>query len=70
MAAIRSMLARMAKLEVEQVPPVLAKFGGEEGWAAFEAETETGIAEGRYDSRDMPAVLKALQAWLHLGKLS
>jgi len=61
MAAIRSMLARVAKLEVEQVPPILAKFGGEEGWATFEAEVEAGIAEGRYDSRDMPAVIEALR---------
>ena len=64
MAAIRSMLARVAKLEVEQVPPVLAKFGGEEGWAAFEAEAAAGVAEGRYDSRDMPVVVRCLRRWL------
>ncbi len=64
MAAIRSMLARVAKLEVEQVPPLLAKFGGAEGWAAFEAETEAGIADGQYDGRDMPVVLRCLQRWL------
>lgn len=64
MAAIRSMLARVAKLEVEQVPPLLAKFGGEEGWAAFEAETEAGIAEGRYDRRDTPVVIASLKRWL------
>lgn len=58
------MLARVAKLEVEQVPPILAKFGGEEGWAAFEAETKAGIAEGRYDRRDMPVVLAAIHSWL------
>lgn len=63
MAAIRSMLARVAKLEVEQVPPLLAKFGGEEGWAAFEAETETGIAEGRYD-RELALVVAGLRRWL------
>ena len=64
MATIRSMLARAAKLEVEQVPPVLAKFGGEDGWAAFEAEAEAGIADGQYDSRDMPVVLAALRGWV------
>lgn len=64
MAAIRSMLARVAKLEVEQVPPLLAKFGGEEGWAAFEAEAEAGVAEGRYDSRDMPVVVRSLRRWM------
>lgn len=64
MAAIRSMLARVAKLEVEQVPPLLAKFGGEEGWLAFEAEAQAGVAQGRYDSRDMPVIIKALRRWL------
>lgn len=64
MAAIRSMLARVAKLEVEQVPPLLAKFGGEEGWAAFQAEAEAGVAEGRYDRRDMPVILRSIQRWL------
>ncbi len=66
MAAIRSLLARVVKLEVDQVPPVLAKFGGEEGWAAFEAEAEAGIAEGRYDSRDMPVVIASLMRWIRL----
>lgn len=66
MAAIRSMLARVAKLEVEQVPPLLARFGGEEGWAAFETETAAGIAEGRYDRRDMPVVIASLRRWIQL----
>ncbi len=66
MAAIRSMLARVAKLEVEQVPPLLVKFGGEDGWAAFEAEAEAGIAEGRYDRRDMPVVIASLRRWIQL----
>lgn len=69
MAAIRTMLARVAKLEVEQVPPLLAKFGGEEGWAALEAEAEVGIAEGRYDSRDMPVVVHCLRRWIAMNKL-
>lgn len=64
MAAIKSMLARVAKLEVEQVPPLLAKFGGEDGWTAFEAETEAGIAERRYDRRDMPVVMRSLRRWV------
>jgi hypothetical protein len=63
MAAIRSMLARVVKLEVEQVPPLLAKFGGEEGWAAFEAETAAGIAEGRYDC-ELALVVAGLRRWV------
>lgn len=69
MAAIRSMLARVAKLEVEQVPPLLAKFGGEEGWAAFQAEAEAGVAEGRYDRRDMPIVVRCLRRWVRGGAM-
>lgn len=65
MAAIRSLLARVAKLEVEQVPPLLAKFGGQEGWAAFEAETEAGVAEGRYD-RELALVVAGLRRWMSL----
>lgn len=60
------MLARVAKLEVEDVPPLLAKFGGEEGWAAFQAEAEAGVAEGRLDSRDMPVVVHCLRRWVTL----
>jgi hypothetical protein len=44
--------------------PVLAKLGGEQGWAAFQAEADAGIAAGRYDSRDMPVVIAALRGWL------
>lgn len=64
MATVRAMLVRVGKLEVERVPPVLAKFGGADGWAVFEADALRGVAEGRYDSRDMPVVLTALQRWL------
>lgn len=64
MATARAMLNRVAKLEVSKVPPVLAMMGGDDGWAAFEADAEAGLADGRYDSRDTPVVLAALQRWL------
>ena len=64
MVAVRSMLARVQKLEVEKVHPLLALMGGEGGWATFEAETDAGIADGRYDSRDMLAVLAGLRRWI------
>lgn len=38
--------------------------GGEEGWAAFEADAEAGLAEGRYDSRDTPVVIASLRRWI------
>lgn len=64
MASVKSMMARTAKLEFQHVPPILAKFGGPEGWAAFEANATAGIADGRYDSRDIPVVVEALRSWL------
>ena len=66
MVTVRSLLGRVERLEVERMPPALAKFGGPEGWAAFEAEAWAGIEEGRYDSRDMPLVVAALRHWLRL----
>lgn len=67
MAAVRSLLARVRRLEHEETPPILAKFGGHEGWAAFEAEAQAGIAEGRYDSRDMTVVIRCLRHWIGLS---
>ncbi len=64
MPAVRSLLARVQRLEVERMPPVLAKFGGPEGWAAFQADAQAGIADGRYDGRDMPIVLNCLRNWI------
>jgi hypothetical protein len=64
--AVRSLLARVGRLEHADTPPILAKFGGKAGWAAFEAETQAGITEGRYDSLDMPIVVNALRRWLTL----
>lgn len=64
MVAVRSMLARVRQLEIEKVHPILAQMGGEAGWAAVEADVAAGLAEGRYDSRDMPVVLRCLGRWL------
>lgn len=43
---------------------MLAALGGEAGWAALQTDAEAGIAENRYDSRDMPVVFAALRSWL------
>ena len=43
---------------------MLAKFGGLDGWMAFEAEARAGIAEGSYDGRDVPVVLHCLRRWI------
>ncbi|MNI89628.1 hypothetical protein D3C73_1470520 [compost metagenome] len=50
---------------MEQAPQMLAKFGGEEGWAAFAAETEAGISEGCYD-RELALVIAGLRRWMTL----
>lgn len=64
MATPRTLLARVRKLEQGYESPLLALLGGEQGWAEFQADAQAGIAEGRYDSRDMPVVVAALRAWV------
>lgn len=66
MVAVRSMLARVRRLQMEKVHPILAQMGGEAGWAAVQADVKVGLSHGRYDSRDMPVVIAALRAWLQL----
>tara|TARA_R110002124_G_scaffold45004_5_gene136580 strand:- start:3375 stop:3557 length:183 start_codon:yes stop_codon:yes gene_type:complete len=60
------MLARVRQLEIEKAHPMLAKLGGEAGWTALQAEVEAGLTDGRYDPRDMPVVIAALNGWLAL----
>ena len=64
MTTVRAMLRRVGKLEAGRASPILSLIGGEEGWAAFEEEMATGVAEGRYDRRDMAVVVAALRRWM------
>lgn len=64
MAGVRTLLARTRRLQAAKVHPVLAAVGGPPGWDAFQAEARAGVTEGRYDSRDVPIVVAALQCWL------
>lgn len=64
MAGVRALLARTRRLEAAKVHPVLTALGGEEGWARVQSDVEGGIADGRYDRRDMPFVIAALARWL------
>lgn len=66
MATARALLNRVAKLEVAKVPPVLVMMGGEEGWAAFQADAEAGLADGRYDPLDTPVVIASHRRWITL----
>jgi hypothetical protein len=61
MAGVRSMLARVARLEAK-VSPWTRLIGPIE---EFEEEIRVGIAEGRYDPRDMPIVLASVKRWTH-----
>lgn len=64
MAGVRALIARARRLEACRVHPMLAKLGGEAGWAALQADAEAGIAAGRYDNRDIPVVIGAIRLWL------
>lgn len=62
MAAVRGMLARVAKLETGRESPALAFFGTPE----FEAQVRADCAAGALDARDWldeRGVLAAVQRW-------
>lgn len=42
---------------------MLATIGGAMGWAAVKYEVEAGLADGRYDNRDLPVVIRCLDRW-------
>lgn len=60
------MLSRVQRLEIEHVHPMLARIGGEAGWANVRAEVKAGLIERRYDGRDMPFVIDAIRVWIGL----
>ena len=64
MATARALLNRVRALESATVHPMLAKIGGAVGWAAVKAGVEEGLADGRYDNRDVPLVIRCLDRWL------
>lgn len=64
MAGVRALIARTRRLEAAKVHPVIVALGGEEGWVRFQAEVQAGLAEGRYDHRDVPHVMMWLKVWI------
>lgn len=52
-------------METGRVSPVLARLGGAEGWSHIQAEVVAGMAEQRYDRRDMAVVMRCLESWLY-----
>ena len=69
MATARSLLNRVRKLETKRMHPMLAKIGGAVGWAAVQEEVEAGLADGRYDGREVPLVILCLNRWLTSDRL-
>ena len=66
MPGVRSMLARVARLEGLVAPPspIERVYGTIE---AFIAETQAGIEAGTYDPTDMPQILQAVVRWHRQG---
>jgi len=60
--AVRSLLARVAKLEQTRQPtsPFVRWFGSLEVW---ESECQAGIDAGQLDPRDVPVVMLAVRRW-------
>lgn len=60
--AVRSMLARVAKLEQTRVPtsPFERWYGSLE---AFTDELRAGTRAGTYDRTDMPVVIASVERW-------
>lgn len=66
MAGVRAMIARTRRLEATKMHPMLGSLGGEQGWLRFQADVQIGLADGRYDHRDVPQVMACLALWLQL----
>lgn len=64
MATARALLARVHKLGQDRAHPILAQLGGQHGWEALQIDADRGVADGRYDPRDLPMVVAAISAWL------
>lgn len=63
MSGVRSLLARVQRLEQARIAPrspFEAAFGS---FDAFAADTQAGIDAGQFDSRDMPAVVNSIRRW-------
>ena len=64
--AVRSLLARVAKLEQTRAPtsPIELWFGSLE---AFNDDLHAGIAAGAYDPTDMLVVIAGIERWHREG---
>lgn len=62
--AVRSLLARVARLEQVRAGPWAALIGTPD---QFASECQRGIDEGQYDRRDMPVVVMCVTRWMGEG---
>ncbi len=60
MSAVRSMLARVQRLEQERASPLLRLIGTPE---QFAAKVQAGVEAGVYDRRDMEQVVPGVLSW-------
>ncbi|GLT01587.1 hypothetical protein GCM10007897_29810 [Sphingobium jiangsuense] len=63
MTAVRSLLARVQRLEQARTAPRSPFEAAYGSFDAFAAETQAGIDAGQFDSREMPLVLNAIRRW-------
>lgn len=63
MTAVRSLLARVQRLEQARTAPRSPFEAAYGSFDAFAAETQAGIDAGHFDSREMPMVLNAIRRW-------
>lgn len=67
--AVRSLLARVARMEQARIPtsPIERWYGSLE---AFSERARAGIAAGTYDATDMPVVIMSVERWHRDGAWS
>lgn len=59
--SVRSMLARVDRLERARISPSTRMLGSPD---QFEADMQAGVDAGVYDRLDMPAVVASIQRWM------
>ena len=63
--AVRSLLARVQRIEAERAPVVSPFVRAYGSFDAFADDCEDGIANGELDRADMTTVLHCLRRWEH-----
>lgn len=64
MSVVKSMRARVQRLEHARVTPLQRMLGTPD---QFAAECQAGVDAGIYDRRDMPAIVASVRRWMREG---